>query len=202
MTLRLDLTRTEMTVVPRVRGLTLNQPRLGTAMAVSKLLVLAILLTTTACSTHQFGLASAGPREEIFAAALVGSWGMIDAPGDKRTDAAYADTAVWTIGPQGQLLHSQVRVRMRAGMPVADERVVQTARWWVKSPERNSETGHVLCTSARPGRGSQCGRITIDTSDATGGGRETRLTWSGLTFRSQHWVFVRRSPATPSPHPE
>lgn len=191
-----------MIIVPRVRGLTLNQPRLGTATAIPKSLVLAILLTTTACSTHQFGLASAGPREATFAAELVGSWGMIDAAGDKRADAAYADTAVWTIGPQGQLLHSQVRLRMRAGMLVADERDVQTARWWVKSLERNSETGHVLCTSARPGRGSQCGRITIDTTDAAGGGREARLTWSGLTFQSQHWVFVRRSPTNPGPHSE
>lgn len=165
-------------------------------------LVAIIVLTTTACSTHQFGLASAGPQEEAFAATLVGSWGMIHAAGDNRADAAYADTAVWTIGAQGQLLHSQVRVRMRAGLLVADERDVQTARWWVKSTERNSGTEHVLCTSARPGRGSQCGRITIDTLEAAGGRREARLTWSGLTFKSQHWVFVRRSPTAPGPHSE
>ena len=177
-----------------------RQQGLGTVMAVPKLLVLAILITTIACSTHQFGLASAGPQESTFAAALVGSWGMIDATGVKSADATDADTAVWNIDTSGRLLHSQVRVRMRAGTLVSDERDIQTARWWVKASESGDGTDHVLCTSVRPGRGAQCGRVTIDTVVAASGRRDERLTWQGLTFRSQRWVFVRRSPA-PGPIP-
>ena len=150
-------------------------------------------LAAAGCGTGHFGLAGAPPRETGWAAALVGSWAFVDGrESSLREPAALGDTAVWHLEPSGQLRHSRIHVRMRAGVAVAEESDIGSARWWVEAREVDGRTAEILCTSARPGRGSQCGRITIDTVSIAGAPSKERLRWSGVTFKSQRWVFLKR----------
>lgn len=164
----------------------------GLEMPTRNVLAMLAILAAAGCSTRQFGLASVGRQEDSWAAALVGSWAFVEpAAGSLAGTASPGDTAVWEIEREGRLRHLQVRAR--AGETVADEREIQLAWWWVESRHGGDVTERVLCTSARPSRGRQCGRITFDTVAAPDAHRGTRMTWRGLTFKSQHWVFVRRA---------
>ena len=150
------------------------------------------VLATVACSTWHFGLASAGPQEAPWAAEVVGSWAFVEPTTLSRGEpAASRDTAVWDIQRQGRLRRLQLRVR--TGRSVAEEREIPGAWWWVKSRRDSGVMEHLLCWSVRPGRGLQCGRITLDTIATSDARPRTRMTWRGLTFKSQHWVFVRRA---------
>ena len=161
-------------------------------MPTRNVLAMLAIMATAGCSTRQFGLASAGRQEDPWAAALVGSWAFVEpAAVSHGGTAAQTDTAIWDIERQGRLRHLQVRTR--PGKSVADEREIQLAWWWVEPRHGGDVTERVLCTSARPSRGRQCGRITFDTIATPGAGPGARMTWRGLTFKSQHWVFVRRA---------
>lgn len=142
-------------------------------------LVLAVSLTgwLTSCATFR----PSEPAATRYPATLLGSWVVLADAGGASTTAA-ADTALWELQPRGLLRHADVRggrVRERS-----------TARWWTESATVDGTSARVLCTSARPGRGAQCARITLDTVTTPDGARR-RLTWNGITFR-QHWVFVDR----------
>lgn len=167
----------------------------GFAMSTRKLLAMLAILATAGCSSRQFGLASVGPQQDPWAAALVGSWALVEPAVGLGGAPAQSDTAVWDIEREGRLRH--LRVRARAGEPVADEREIQLAWWWVEPGHGGDVTERVLCTSARPSRGRQCGRITFDTIATPGERPGARMTWRGLTFKSQHWVFMRRVPQAP-----
>lgn len=168
----------------------------GSEMPTRKVLAMLAILATAGCSTRQFGLASAGRQEDPWAAALVGSWAFVEPAAVSHGGmAAQSDTAVWDIERQGRLRHLQVRTR--AGESVADEREIQLAWWWVEARHSGDVTERVLCTSARPGRGHQCGHLTFDTIATPGARPRARMTWRGLTFKSQLWVFVRRVPQAP-----
>lgn len=166
------------------------------APSIHRYLSLVTILAVVACGKPPFGLTSAKPQEEGWAAALIGSWALVDSANDRLLNATAAprDTSVWDITAGGRLRYAEVRVRTRQDRLVADEREIQTAWWWLKSHTVDGAIEHILCTSTRPGRGRQCGRVSVDTATISGTRPVKRLTWSGLTFKSQHWAFVERAP--------
>jgi hypothetical protein len=105
------------------------------------------------------------------------------------------DTALWVLRPNGRVEHREVRLRMRDGVPTRTERLQLTAFWWreARRGDAGRDTSWVICTSQRPSRNRQCGRVTVDSvPDTQRGGTRRRLSWDGLTFRQQHWTFLAR----------
>lgn len=105
------------------------------------------------------------------------------------------DTALWVLRPNGRVEHREVRLRMRDGVPTRTERLQLTAYWWreARKGDASPDTSWVICTSQRPSRNRQCGRVTLDSvPDAQRGGTRRRLSWDGLTFGQQHWTFLAR----------
>jgi hypothetical protein len=112
---------------------------------------------------------------------------------ERGPQAAVADTTVWTLGPNGVLAHREVKVRERSGTLAARERAVATSRWWTKNREVDGRKMRVVCMSQQPGRNSQCAQVRIDTVSDARGAPLRRLTWTGVTFRKQHWTFSERT---------
>lgn len=155
-----------------------------------------IFLVATGCAGRHFGVASAGPQGANWATALSGAWAFVDVPsaGTPNVRSAPRDTAVWHLDPGGKLRRTKVVVRVRGDNAVVKERDTGVAWWWVESKVRNDPTARMLCTSARPSRNRrQCGRVRIDTLAGFDGRPTRRLTWSGVTFKSQHWTLVERA---------
>ena len=168
------------------------------ALAGSRRLLLAFLVAAVGCASRRVGVASAAPNTAVLASALVGSWALLDADFDsaRRSPGSPHDTAVWHIEADGRLRHTQVRVLKRGERNVASERSLSRAIWWVESRSLGGAAVPVLCTTPRPGRGYQCGRVTVDTATSAEGRSLQRLTWSGVTYVSQRWSFLARKDST------
>ena len=150
-----------------------------------------LLLATTACGASHFGLASASPEAQSWAAPLVGSWAVVEAATGRELAVTTTprDTAVWQLGAGGRLRHGVAVVRSAS----TKERTTELAWWWVESQSVGGARIPVLCTSARPSRNRQCARIRLDTLTGPDGRPTKRFVWSGVTFKSQHWTFVERT---------
>ena len=150
---------------------------------------LVLMIAATGCA-RRFGLASARPEAQPWASALIGSWALVDSPSSSGQSAGTLprDTAIWQIDRGGRLRHAIAARGTRD-----KERTTELAWWWVESESVAGAQVSLLCTSVRPSRNRQCARIDLDTL-ADGEGRVTkRFTWSGVTFKSQHWTFIERN---------
>ena len=150
---------------------------------------LVLMMAATACARH-FGLASARPEAQPWASALIGSWALVDSPGASAESAGALprDTAVWQIDRGGRLRHAVAPRDTRD-----KERTTELAWWWVESESVAGAQVPLLCTSVRPSRNRQCARIDVDTVSRADGRVTKRFSWSGVTFKSQHWTFIERS---------
>lgn len=125
-----------------------------------------------------------------FPAPVAAAWA---APGRTAAGSTAPDAALWVLRPNGRVEHREVRLRMRDGIPTRTERLQLTAHWWREARKGGAgpDSSWVICTSQRPSRNRQCGRVTVDTMIVDA--RPTRrLRWDGLTFRTQHWLFTER----------
>jgi hypothetical protein len=145
---------------------------------------LVALFALSGCAATHSGRADAATR---FPAPVVASWATA---GSMATGSSAPDTALWILRSNGLVEHREVRVRARDGAVSSNERLLMKSFWWHE--QRKDTTGAdsslVICTSQRPSRNRQCGRVSVDT--VAGGTR--RLRWDGLTFRTQHWLFTER----------
>lgn len=153
------------------------------------MLALGALCTLSACAGRWPAPGTPAAAAE-WPVAMMGSWALVE--GTPR--AGVADTTVWRLGPAGVLEHREVQVRPRGGAFAARERAIQKSRWWTKQAKVNGRTTELVCMSRQPGRNSQCAQVTIDTVASTGGAPQRRFTWTGTTFRNQHWTFLERTP--------
>lgn len=152
------------------------------------MLALGALSTVSACGGRWPAPGTPAAAAE-WPAAMVGAWALVE----PATRAGVADTTVWVLRASGALEHHEVQVRPRVGALAARERTVATSRWWTKERAVGGLTTRVVCMSQQPGRNSQCAQVTIDTVPGAGGARLRRLTWTGVTFRTQHWTFMERA---------
>lgn len=142
------------------------------------------LVVLGGCASAPHTRADASTR---FPAPVAAAWASA---GRTAAGSAAPDTALWVLLPNGRVEHREVRLRMRNGVPTRTERLQLTASWWreARRDDAGADTSWVICTSQRPSRNRQCGRVSVDT--VTGGRR--RLRWDGVTFGSQHWLFTER----------
>ena len=153
-------------------------------------IVLAIAFFGTACNGPRFGLASATPEVGGWPVALIGSWSLIDSARDSaRTSDEDRITFAWRIEPGGRLRYLEVR-RQSSGTATMKEREVGVAWWWADNRRVGGAPAQVVCVSSRPGRGRDCAQVTIDTIPGPANQPTRRLTWRGLTFKSQRWTFL------------
>lgn len=152
---------------------------------------LVLTLAATGCARH-FGLASARLEAQPWASALVGSWALVDSPSTSGESASTLprDTAVWHIDRGGRLRHA---VAARGEREREKERTTELAWWWVESQSVAGAQVPLLCTSVRPSRNRQCACIHLDTLSRADGRVTKRFSWSGVTFKSQHWTFIERN---------
>lgn len=151
-------------------------------------MVLAVMSSLSACSGRwpQPGTPAAAAE---WPAALVGAWALV---GGTARGSSVPDTTVWVLSPGGLLEHREVQVRPQGNALAARERAISTSRWWTKDRTVDGVQTRVVCTSQRPGRNSQCAQVTVDTVTDAQAGPRRRLTWTGVTFRDQHWTFTER----------
>ena len=122
-------------------------------------------------------------------AALVGAWAWAGSPARGGT---VPDTLLWVLGSAGRLERREVQRRPRGDTLTSRERTSTISRWWTKDGHADGVSPWTVCTSQRPGRGSQCARVVLDTVTDAAGHARRRLTWTGVTFRDQHWALVER----------
>lgn len=149
--------------------------------------MLIVLVALSGCAGMRRTRADAPSR---YPAPLVAAWATVS---DSAKDGSTPDTALWIFRANGQVERREVRVRMNNGSTTTSEHSLNTASWWREHGPgiMSADTSWVICTSQRPGRNRQCGRVSIDTVSIAA--RATRrLRWDGLTFRSQRWVFTER----------
>lgn len=161
--------------------------RLMRRSGLGRMLTLGALCTVGACSAPRPKPGTAAATAE-WPPAWIGSWALVE----RGTRGGVPDTAVWALGPSGLLEHREVRVRRQGEALTARERAVAKSRWWTTKRVVQGQRTQVMCMSRQPGRNSQCAAVSLDAVPDARGGSQRRLTWTGVTFRDQHWTFTER----------
>lgn len=120
---------------------------------------------------------------------MIGSWALVE----RTPRARVADTTVWILGAAGVLEHPEVQVGARGGALATRERAIATSRRWTQERVGDGRKVRVVCVCRQHGRNSECAPVTSDTVLGARGAPPRCLTWTGVTFRDQHWTFAERT---------